>query len=190
MKRITTFCGSNPGARAEYGDAADALARALVRRGLALVYGGASVGLMGRLADGVIAGGGDVIGVIPSALRDKEIAHPGLTEMRGVASMHERKEVMTDLGDAFIALPGGFGTLDELAEALTWAQLGLHSKPCGVLEVAGFFAPLLEYLDRAVDEGFLLPVHRAMVLVERDPELLLDRLAAFRAPPTVGKWIS
>jgi uncharacterized protein (TIGR00730 family) len=190
MRRITVFCGSNPGARAEYGLAADALARALVKRGLTLVYGGAGVGLMGRLADGVIAGGGAVIGVIPSALRDKEIAHPGLTETRVVASMHERKEVMADLGDAFVALPGGFGTLDELAEALTWAQLGLHSKPCGVLEVADFFAPLLQYLDSAVDEGFLRPVHREMVMVGRDPEELLDRLAAFRAPPATGKWIS
>jgi uncharacterized protein (TIGR00730 family) len=190
MKRITAFCGSNPGARAEYGLAADALARAVVRRGMTLVYGGASVGLMGRLANGVIGAGGEVIGVIPSALRDKEIAHPGLTEMRVVSSMHERKQVMADLGDAFVALPGGFGTLDELAEALTWAQLGLHTKPCGVLEVAGFFAPLLQYLDSAVDEGFLRPIHRAMVLVDRDPEELLDRLAAFRAPPAVGKWIS
>jgi uncharacterized protein (TIGR00730 family) len=190
MKRITAFCGSNAGARGEYGLAADALARALVRRGLTLVYGGANVGLMGRLADAVLAGGGEVIGVMPSALRDKEIAHPGLTELRVVASMHERKQVMTELGDAFIALPGGFGTLDELAEALTWAQLGLHSKPCGVLEVAGFFAPLLQYLDSAVDEGFLRPVHREMVMVGRDPEELLDRLAAFRAPPATGKWIS
>ena len=189
MKRITAFCGSNPGARPEYAQAADALARAIVRRGLTLVYGGGSVGLMGRLADGVLRAGGAVIGVIPSALRDKEIAHAGLTEMRVVGSMHERKEVMTELGDAFIALPGGFGTLDELAEALTWAQLGLHSKPCGVLEVAGFFAPLLEYLDRATDEGFLQPVHRAMVLVDRDPEVLIDRLATFRVP-AVARWVS
>jgi uncharacterized protein (TIGR00730 family) len=189
MKCITAFCGSNPGARPEYGQAADALGRAIVRRGLTLVYGGASVGLMGRLADAVIARNGRVVGVIPSALRDKEIAHPGLTDMRIVGSMHERKQVMTALGDAFIALPGGLGTLDELAEALTWAQLGLHDKPCGVLEVGDFFAPLLQYLDRAVEEGFLRPVHRAMVLVERDPDRLLDRLAAFRVP-NVAKWMS
>lgn len=188
MRRICVFCGSSPGARDEYARAARSLGAALVRRGLGLVYGGAKVGLMGVLADGVLAAGGEVIGVIPNRLMTRELAHPGLHELRVVASMHDRKREMADLADAFVALPGGIGTLEELTEVLSWAQLGLHPKPCGLLDVAGYFDRLIAFFDHAVDERFLAPAHRSMITVAGTPDELLDRLAAYR-PPAVEKWL-
>ncbi len=157
-----------------------------MRRGLGLVYGGAAVGLMGEVADAALAAGGEVIGVIPRGLVDRELAHPGLTDLRVVGSMHERKALMSDLAGGFVALPGGFGTVEELVETLTWGQLGLHSKPCGVLNVHGYFDHLLAFADRAVADGFLRAEHRAMLLVEPSPHALLDRFDGYR-PPT-QKW--
>jgi uncharacterized protein (TIGR00730 family) len=151
------------------------------------VYGGGNVGLMGILADAALGAGARVVGVIPEALVARELAHAGLSELRVVGSMHERKALMAELADAFIALPGGLGTLDELFEVWTWAQLGLHARPIGLLDVEGFFQPLVAHLDRAVAEGFVRPQHRAMVVIEGEPERLLDRFAAYRAPD-VGKW--
>jgi uncharacterized protein (TIGR00730 family) len=162
---------------------------AAARRGLELVYGGARVGLMGAVADAALAAGGSVIGVIPSSMVEREIAHTGLTDLRIVSSMHERKALMEQLSDGFVTLPGALGTLDETCEMLTWGQLGLHRKPCGLLNVDGYFDPFLVLLDRAVTEGFLRPVHREMVLVDATPDALLDRLASYRAP-TVEKWIT
>jgi uncharacterized protein (TIGR00730 family) len=188
MRRICVFCGSNAGAKPEYGEAARDLGRVLVDRGLALVYGGGKVGLMGILADAVLAGGGEVVGVIPEALMAREVGHAGLTELHVVASMHERKALMADLADGFIALPGGFGTFEEFCEVLTWSQLGFHPKPCGLLNVAGYYDPLLALFDRAVAEGFVPPPHRALVMEETDPARLLDRFAGFR-PPSTDKWI-
>ena len=188
MRRICVFSGSSTGARPEYAAAARALGTVLVERGLTLVYGGAKVGLMGILADTVLAGGGEVIGIIPKRLMTKELAHPGLAELRVVASMHDRKREMADLADAFVALPGGIGTLEELTEVLSWAQLGLHGKPCGVLEVADYFGRLIAFLDHAVDERFLQPAHRAMLVVASDAEDLLARLERYRAP-VVEKWL-
>jgi uncharacterized protein (TIGR00730 family) len=188
MHRICVFAGSSPGARPEYGLSAQELGRALARRGLGVVYGGARVGLMGALADTVLAGGGRVTGVIPERLVTKEIAHDGLTELRVVASMHERKAVMNDLADAFIALPGGWGTLEEFFEVLTWAQLGLHRKPCGLLNVHGYFDGLLSFIDHTVDERFVRSHHRAMVLVSSSPDELLRQFDAY-VPPVVEKWI-
>jgi uncharacterized protein (TIGR00730 family) len=188
MDRIGVFCGSSPGLRPAYADAARALGRTLAERRLGLVYGGSAIGLMGLLADAVLDGGGEVIGVIPQALLDREIGHRGLTELHVVASMHERKAKMAELADAFVALPGGMGTLEELTEVLTWAQLGLHAKPCGLLDVGGYFAPLVAFFDHAVEEGFLRREHRAMLVVEREANALLERFAEYRAP-RVTKWI-
>jgi uncharacterized protein (TIGR00730 family) len=188
ITRVCVFCGSSPGASPRFAALAERLGRVLADQGLGLVYGGASVGLMGRLADIVLGGGGEVIGVIPQALVDMEVAHGGLADLRIVASMHERKAVMADLADAFIALPGGMGTLDELAEVLTWAQLGLHAKPVGVLDTEGYFAPLLDFLDGAVRHRFLQPAHRAMLLVDDDPARLLAAFRAYRPPPPF-KWV-
>lgn len=188
MRTICVFCGSNPGARPEYQRVVGELGRGLAGRGLRVVYGGAALGAMGRLADAAIAAGGEVIGVIPQALMDAEIAHAGLTDLRVVGSMHERKAAMAELADGFIALPGGLGTLDELAEVATWAQLGLHAKPIGLLDPLGYFDLLLRFLDHAVDEGFLRPEHRALLLRERAVEPLLDAMAAW-TPITVAKWL-
>lgn len=188
MKRICVFCGSSPGASPAYASAAARLGSTLAKRGLGLVYGGASVGLMGVLADAALEAGGSVVGVIPVGLARKEIAHEGLTALRIVGSMHERKAVMAELSDAFVALPGGMGTLDELFEIVTWAQLGLHSKPCGLLDVGGYFSHLLAFLDRAVEERFVKPAHRAFIQVEDEPERLLDAFARWRAP-VVEKWL-
>ena len=188
MRRLCVFCGSQPGRNPAYTDAAATFGQMLARRGVGLVYGGGRVGLMGVLADSVLAGGGEVIGVIPQALVARELAHTGVTDLRVVASMHERKALMADLSDAFVALPGGFGTLEEFCEATTWTQLGLHQKPCGLLNVAGFYEMLLGMFDHAADEGFILPGHRAIVIVERDPARLLDRLADY-CPPRQEKWI-
>lgn len=188
LRRICVFSGSSPGVRPEYGAAARALGMALGRRGLGLVYGGAKVGLMGVVADATLAAGGEAIGVIPERLMTKELAHTGLTELRVVSSMHDRKREMADLADAFVALPGGIGTLEELTEVLSWAQLGLHAKPCGLLDVAGYFDRLVAFLDHAVAERFLRPQHRGMLLAAADADALLERLAAYRAP-AVEKWL-
>jgi uncharacterized protein (TIGR00730 family) len=188
MQRVCVFCGSSPGARPEYAEAAVELGRELVARGLGLVYGGAEVGLMGTIADAVIGAGGEAIGVIPGSLVDREIAHRALADLRVVGSMHERKATMVDLADGFVALPGGSGTLDELFEAFTWAQLGLHRKPIGVLDVCGYWTPLLRFLDHAVEERFLRADHRDALLVEREPAALLDRLETYE-PRAVDKWI-
>jgi uncharacterized protein (TIGR00730 family) len=188
MRRVCVFTGSNSGGRPEYGEAADALGRLLAGRGIGVVYGGARVGLMGTLADAALAAGGEVVGVIPSALVAKEVAHTGLTDLRVVESMHQRKALMSDLADAFIALPGGWGTLEEFFEVLTWAQLGLHRKPCGLLNVLGYFDGLLSFLQHSVDEGFLRREYRSMIAVSPSPSALLDRLASHTAP-AVEKWI-
>jgi uncharacterized protein (TIGR00730 family) len=189
MRRLCVFCGSSSGLRPEYQTAAETLGRALSDRGIGLVYGGAHVGLMGAVADAVLrgGGGGEVIGVIPRALVEREIAHRGLTELRVVGSMHERKAVMADLADGFVALPGGAGTLEELFEVWTWAQLGLHRKPCGLLNVNGYFDALGAFLDHASAEQFLRAEHRAMLIMENDPAALLDRFARYSAP-VVTKW--
>ena len=188
LRRICVFCGSSAGGSAAYGAAARALGTLLARRGLGLVYGGASVGLMGAVADAALAGGGEVVGVIPGALAAKEIAHAGLTRLEVVASMHERKARMAELADGFVALPGGMGTLEELSEVLTWAQLGIHDKPCALLDVDGYWRPLVAFLDHAVEERFLRPEHRALLLVEPDAAALLDAFARW-SPPTRQRWI-
>jgi uncharacterized protein (TIGR00730 family) len=188
MKRICVFCGSDRGVRPEYADAARRLGATLASRRLALVYGGGRVGLMGEVASSVLAAGGEVVGVIPRSLYEMEVAHTGVTDLRVVGSMHERKAMMADLSDGFVALPGGLGTLEELFEVLTWAQLGFHEKPCGLLEVAGYFEHLTAFLDHAVAERFLRAEHRGLLLVETSPDALLDRLAEYR-PPRVEKWI-
>jgi uncharacterized protein (TIGR00730 family) len=174
---ICVFCGSSIGAAPSYVDAARAFARDAVGRGIRLVYGGASVGLMGALASEALAAGGEVIGVIPRALVDREIAHRGLTELRVVDTMHERKAMMAQLADAFVALPGGLGTLEELFEVWTWGMLGFHEKPYGVLDTDGYYAPLIRFLDHACDEGFIRPAQRAKLVVSDTPAALLDALS-------------
>ncbi len=169
--------------------AARALGAALAARQIGLVYGGGNVGLMGILADATLEAGGDVTGVIPRALVAREIAHPGITHLHVVNSMHERKALMAELADGFIAMPGGFGTLEEFCEAVTWTQLGVHRKPCGLLNVAGFYDALLAFLAHALDEQFLRPTHSEIVMAERDPVRLLDRVCAWH-PPTVTRWVS
>jgi len=188
VTRVCVYAGSNAGARPEYTTAAEKLATVLVERGIGIVYGGGNVGLMGVLADTALAAGGEVIGVMPQSLVAREIGHRGLTELRIVASMHERKATMADLSDAFVALPGGVGTLEELVEVLTWSQLGLHAKPCALLDTSGYYAPLVAFFDHAVGEGFLRPQHREMLLVGDDPASLVDRFATWQAP-AVHKWI-
>jgi uncharacterized protein (TIGR00730 family) len=182
LNRVCVFCGSSFGRDPAYVSAARAVGRVLAARGIDLVYGGGSVGLMGEIADTVLAGGGSVTGVIPEALIAAEIAHPGVTDLRVVATMHERKALMAELSDAFVALPGGFGTLEEIAEAITWSQLGLHQKPCALLDVGGFFGPLIAHFDRAVEDGFISPANRALVVIESDPGVLLDRLEWWTPP--------
>jgi len=188
LARICVFCGSSRGGRPEYVGAARGLGGLLAERGIGLVYGGGNVGLMGELADAALAAGGEVTGVIPEALVQWEVAHSRLTDLRVVASMHERKALMADLADAFLALPGGFGTFEEFCEVLTWSQLGLHRKPCALFNVAGYYDPLLALFDHAVGEGFLRPEHRALVLSGSDAGSLLDRMAVWSAPP-LHKWI-
>ena len=188
MRRICVFCGSSPGGHPDYTAATAELAEALAAAGLGVVYGGASVGLMGVLADAALAAGGEVAGVIPQSLVDREIAHPGLTELHVVGSMHERKALMAELSDGFVALPGGTGTLDELFEIYTWTQLGLQAKPLGLLDVRGYFAQLAGFLDHAVQERFVTSEHRAMLVVEERPAAMLDALRRWRAPAR-GKWI-
>ena len=188
MQRICVFCGSSTGASPLYAEAARAMGRTIVASGRSLVYGGGQVGLMGVVADAVLAAGGEVIGVIPHALNAREIAHDGLTTLHVVDSMHERKALMASLSDAFVALPGGFGTYEELFEVITWTQLGVHKKPCGLLNVAGFYDPLVQFLDRAATERFIRPEHRAAVLVETEPGRLLAALEGADLPE-VPKWI-
>lgn len=189
IRRLAVFCGSNPGARPEYVAGARALAALLAGRGIGVVYGGSSVGLMSAVAEGVLDELGDIIGVIPRMLVEREVAHKTLSDLRIVGSMHERKALIAELSDGFIALPGGIGTLEEFFEAWTWAQLGMHDKPCGLLNIAGYFDPLLEFLDRAVEEKFVRAVHRSMVIVESDPSALLAKFEAYE-PPKVVKWIN
>jgi uncharacterized protein (TIGR00730 family) len=177
--RICVFCGSSPGRDPAYLAEAAAFGALLAQRGIQLVYGGARVGLMGAVADAALSRGGRVIGVMPEALMAREVAHLGLSELCVVGSMHERKARMAELSDAFVALPGGIGTLEELFEVWTWSQLGLHTKPCALLDLGGFYSGLSAFLDHVVREGFLKPVHRAGLLVERDPEALLLALARF-----------
>jgi uncharacterized protein (TIGR00730 family) len=186
--RLCVFCGSNAGQDPVYLATARALGEALAASGIGLVYGGASVGLMGAVADAVLAKGGDVIGVMPQALVDKEIAHKGLSDLRVVGSMHERKALMAELADGFIALPGGLGTFEELFEVWTWAQLGYHRKPCALLNASGFYDKLTDFLDDVVDRGFVKPIHRAMLIVESDPAALFQAIRAYE-PPKVDKWI-
>lgn len=188
MNRICVFCGSSPGARPEYADAAREMGRALAAGGMGLVYGGGRVGLMGIVADAVMAAGGEVIGVIPDALLRREVGHGGVTDLRVVSSMHERKALMADLADGFVAMPGGYGTFEEFCEVITWSQLGIHPKPCGLLNVAGYYAPLLALFDHAVAEGFVRTQHRELVLEDTTPGGLLAKMRAFD-PPGTEKWI-
>ena len=188
LRRLCVFCGSSVGGSRVYAEGAAALGRALVAANVGLVYGGGSIGLMGVLADTMLAAGGHVVGVIPQSLLDLEVGHRGLSDLRVVGSMHERKALMAELADAFVALPGGIGTLEEFFEAWTWTQLGVHAKPCGLLNVAGYYAPLLACIDHMVAERFLHPAYRAMVLVEDEPAALLARLAAY-TPPDVPRWL-
>ena len=188
MNSLCVFCGSNPGASPTYAEAAVRLGGILARRGIRIVYGAGRVGLMGVVADAALAAGGEVIGVIPEALATLELAHDGLTDLQVVGSMHERKARMSELSDGFLALPGGIGTLEEWFEVWTWSQLGFHPKPCGLLNVAGYYDHLLAFLDHVTAERFLNPAHRAMAIVGDDPGLLLDRLAAWQ-PPRARKWI-
>lgn len=188
IRSICVYCGSSPGRSEIYAAGARQLAEALVERDLRLVYGGAGIGVMGVVADRVLELGGQVVGVIPQALATKEVAHPGLTELYVTASMHERKMRMAELADGFIALPGGIGTLEELFEIWTWAQLGFHGKPCGMLNIAGYYDALIRFLDHVAAEQFVKPQTRALLMVETDPAALLDRYAGYRAP-AVEHWL-
>ena len=181
IRRVCVYCGSRPGVRPAYAEAARALGALLAEAGIGLVTGGGRVGLMGAVADAVLAAGGEAVGVIPQALLDREVGHERMTRLDVVQTMHERKARMADLADAFVALPGGLGTLEEIAEVLTWAQLGLHGKPCGLLDVDGYYAPLVAFVDHAVAEGFVGVDARAALVVEQEPAALLDRLLT--APP-------
>lgn len=189
IRSICVFCGSNAGNDPRFAAAAREFGALLAKEGIALVYGGGHVGLMGVLADAVLANGGKAIGVIPRALWDREVGHRGLTELHIVETMHERKAMMASLADAFVALPGGLGTLEEIFEVWTWAQLGIHRKPVGFLDAEGFYRSLLEFLDRAVDAGFVRAQHRAIAIVDADPAALLQRLCDYE-PPHVEKWIT
>ena len=187
--RLCVFCGSNPGRDPRYLAAARDLGATLAREGIGLVYGGAAKGLMGAVADAALAAGGEVVGVIPEALVAKEVAHRGLSDLRVVPSMHARKALMADLSDGFVALPGGAGTLEELFEVWTWAQLGHHAKPCGLLDVGGFYAGLGTFLDHVAAEGFMKAPHRDMLVTAGTPAELLARFRAYE-PPRIGKWIT
>jgi uncharacterized protein (TIGR00730 family) len=189
LKTLCVFCGSSAGARPVYADAAREMGEALVARDITLVFGGGRVGMMGEIARTVLASGGRVVGVIPKALVRKEIVYEDLTELHVVESMHERKAMMAERSDGFIAMPGGYGTFEEFCEVLTWSQLGFHHKPVALLNVAGYYDGLLALFDHAVAEAFVRPLHRTLVIAEHDPVALLDRLAAYQ-PPTVEKWIT
>ena len=185
---VAVYCGSNPGNDPAYREAAVSLGQTLAERGISLVYGGGHVGLMGAVADAVLECGGEAHGVITEALEAKELAHHGLSTLRVVKTMHERKAAMADAADAFVMLPGGFGTLDEFFEVVSWTQLGIHDEPCGVLDVNGYFGPLRELIDGAVTAGFVHPVHGDMVVIDADADRLLDRLASW-TPVPVSKWL-
>ena len=188
MKSICVYCGSNLGERNSYLEAAQSLGAEMAAQGITLIYGGGNVGLMGAVADAVLAAGGRVVGVIPQALVDKEVAHSGLSDLRVVGSMHERKLLMAELADAFIALPGGLGTLEEFCEVATWTQLGLHQKACGLLNIEGFYNGLLAFLNHAMEEKFIRPEHRTIILSDKEPVELIEKLTQFEAP-IVHKWI-
>jgi uncharacterized protein (TIGR00730 family) len=188
INSICIYCGSSSGRREVYASAASSMAEALVGRNIRLVYGGASLGIMGQVADQVLKLGGEVIGVIPKALAQKEVAHNNLTELVITQSMHERKLRMAELADGFIALPGGIGTLEELFEIWTWAQLGFHKKPCGLLNIDGYYDSLIKFLDHVLAEQFVKQHHRDMLMVEEEPEFLLERFASYQ-PPLVKHWV-
>lgn len=188
MKRIAVYCGSNPGTQPEYAAAAAQLGALIARAGIELVYGGGMVGLMGIVANAAMEHGGHVIGVIPEKLVIKEVVHEKLPDLRVVKNMHERKALMAELSDAFIALPGGYGTFEEFFEVLAWSQLGWHQKPFGLLNIAGFYSHLMAFLDHTMAEGFIRPQHRELVILESDVEKILHRLQTFRAPPD-SKWL-
>ena len=190
MPRLCVFCGSNSGAAPDYRSAAEELGRSIASNGIGLVYGGSNVGLMGTLADATLAHGGEVIGVIPASLVNREVAHRGLTDLRIVETMHQRKALMADLADAFIAMPGGYGTFDELCEILTWAQLGLHTKPVGLLNTLGYWSPFLTFLDHAVDAGFLKRAHRDLLEVRAGVDELLDAVLTATPKPPISKFMS
>ncbi len=188
MKSVCVFCGSSPGVNGDYLKTARELGQLLAMRGITTVYGGASVGIMGAVAGGALDAGGKVIGIIPEALVGREVAHHGLHELKVVGTMHQRKAMMRDLSDGFISLPGGIGTLEELFEVLSWAQLGIHQKPCGLLNAAGYYNRLLDFLDHTVSQGFVRPNQRELLLVEEDPEALLGRMEAYQ-PPVHDRWM-
>ncbi len=188
MKSVCVFCGSSEGSRPVYAEAARHMGEEIARRGLRLIYGGGKVGLMGAVANSAPAAGGEVVGVIPDALVSKEIGHEGLAELHVVGSMHERKKMMADLSDGFVALPEGYGTFEEFLEVLSWAQLSIHEKPCALLDVAGYWQPLVSLFDRSVAEGFVRPKHRSLVLAGEDPSRLLDAMKHY-TPPAEKKWI-
>jgi len=188
IRSICIYCGSNPGTRPEFIEQAQRFARMLAKRGIRIVYGGASIGIMGAIADAALAEGGTVIGVIPQSLVDREVAHDGLTQLIVTSSMHERKARMADLSDAFVALPGGIGTLEEIFEIWTWSQLGLHEKPCGLLNIGGYYDSLARFLDETVVNGFLGPGHRSMLLTADTGEGVLSAFEAYE-PPSVVKWV-
>ena len=188
MKRISVFCGSRDGSRSSYVQAAEALGQALLQRGIGLVYGGGGVGMMGRISETVKSGGGEIIGIIPNALLAREAGRNDIGELRIVRSMHERKAIMVEISDGFIAIPGGFGTFEEFCEIVTWAQLGLHAKPVGLLNVDSYFDPLIAQFDRAVTEEFAYPENRALILHETNPDRLLDLMEAYN-PPKIEQWI-
>ena len=188
MKSICVFCGSSSGVLPDYVAAARALGQILAEQKIRLVYGGASVGVMGALADATLAAGGEAVGVIPRPLWEREVGHTGLTELHVVQTMHQRKALMAELADGFIALPGGIGTLEELFEVWTWGQLGIHQKPCGLLDVAGYYQPLVAFLDHMVRQQFVRDEHRSFVLVDENPEALVRRFGEY-TPPPVTRWI-
>jgi hypothetical protein len=188
MKYICVYCGSNPGTRPEFTQSAKTVGETLAKKGLGLVYGGGNVGLMGVLADAALKAGTEVIGVIPEDLVKREVAHPGLTTLHEVTSMHERKSLMCGLADGFIAMPGGFGTLDEIMEMVTWRQLGYHQKHCGLLNVSGYYDEFMRFLDGAVASGLILKEHRDLLIAEQDPGTLMDRLLAEGGGAVGGKW--
>ena len=189
MKSICVFCGSSWGSRKGYEQAAIALSEEIAKRGMALVYGGSSVGLMGVCADAALAAGGGVIGILPEALKRKEIDHPGLTELHIVGSMHERKAKMVELSDGFVSLPGGVGTMDEMFEVWTWAMLGWHDKPSALMNVEGYYDDLIRFLDRSAEDAFVKQAHRDMLIIDSDPAIMLDRMQAYEPPRNINKWI-
>ena len=189
MKRLCVYCGSSSGRQPDYARVARQLARAMVSRNIDLVYGGASIGIMGEIANAVLEEGGDVIGIIPKGLFVKEVAHTGITELREVDSMHERKALMADLSDGFIALPGGLGTIEEILEIITWSQLGMHRKPCGLLNVCHYYDKLIDFLDHAVSEQFIKTSHRSTILIDERVDVLLEKFEAYKTPET-EKWIN